>query len=667
MSWPPERQAPPWQTARRMPEFIPEACSEYFGRAVIGLLPYYRRYIPEGIRRYVSIHLPAKLKRPPALDRIEVLADYENWILQNERLGDDDRDFIRAHIASFGRKTKLSILMPVYDTPLQYLREAIDSVLCQLYPEWELCIADDASPSAEVRQVLLDYAARDSRIKVRFRDTNGGISACSNTALEMATGEWIVLMDHDDTLAEHALYLVAEVTNRDANVAIIYSDEDHIDDKGRRSSPYFKPDWDYDLCLGQNLINHLGAYRTKLARQVGGFREGLDGSQDWDFALRILDESGNAGVHHIPFVLYHWRQTTRTFSNTSLARSTDAACRAVSDHLTRTAQTAEVTPLGQSSYLKIKRTLPPQAPLVSVIIPTKDQHRLLKRCVDGIVNRTAYRSVEVVIVDNGSSERGACDFLRDVRSRAGFVVVEDNKPFNFSRLINRGVAASSGEICLLLNNDVDVINADWLDELAAHAWRPEVGAVGAKLYYADDTLQHGGVILGIGGVAGHQHRFASRKANGYSGRLKLVHSLSCVTAACLAVRRAVYDEVGGFDEEHLPVAFNDVDFCIRVREAGYKIIWTPHAELYHYESRSRGHDTTPEKAGRFAAEKKYMRSRWQKILDTDPFYNPNLSLESDFFEMAAKSRIRRPWLLHARQTGRMASPPMPATRPHDKR
>jgi glycosyltransferase involved in cell wall biosynthesis len=568
---------------------------------------------------------------------------YENWIFQNDKLGNDDRSLIRSHIASFRNRPKFSILMPVYNAPAQYLRVAIGSVLDQLYQDWELCLADDASTSAEVRKTLHEFAQKDDRITVRYRDINAGICACTNTALEMATGEWIVLMDHDDMLAEHALYLVAEVISRNPDLAIIYSDEDYIDEKGRRNGPYFKPDWDYDLFLGQNLINHLGVYRTALARQVGGFRSGFEGSQDWDLSLRVLEASPDCRVHHIPFVLYHWRQTAQTFSNTSIARAIDAARRAVSEHLARTGQAAEVIPVGQSSHLRIKRILPVQLPLVSVIVPTKDRRKLLQKCIDGLVNCTTYKPLEIVIVDNGSSEPDAIDFLSELRTRADFVIVEDNSSFNFSRLVNRGVTASCGEICVLLNNDVGMINADWLDELVSHALRPEVGAVGAKLFYSDDTLQHGGVILGIGGVAGHQHRYVARGSYGYFGRLKLTHGLSCVTAACLATRRAVYDAVGGFNEKHLAVAYNDVDFCIRVREAGFKIIWTPHAELYHYESLSRGYETTPGKVSRFAAEKKYMRTKWGEVLDNDPFYNANLSLNSESNEFAVTSRVRKPW------------------------
>jgi O-antigen biosynthesis protein len=643
------------RTARWILGPVSQASAVHLGKVLLRLLPYYHRYLPESWRIFVFACLPSRLKRQIARVRSNAIMGYQDWILQNDKLDDGDRSLIRTHLASFRSRPKFSILMPIYNAPAQYLREAIDSVLDQLYQQWELCIVDDASTSAEIRKILREYSKIDHRISVRYRDINGGISACTNTALEMATGEWIVLMDHDDMLAEHALYLVAEVISRNPNLAIIYSDEDYIDEKGRRNSPYFKPDWDYDLFLGQNLINHLSVYRTVLTRQVGGFRRGFEGSQDWDLSLRVLEASSNYRVHHIPFVLYHWRQTSQTFSNASIARAIDAARRAVSDHLARTSQAAEVIPVGRSSHLRIKRILPTPLPLVSVIVPTKDRRDLTQKCIDGLVNRTNYKPLEIIIVDNGSSEPGAIDFLSDLRTRPAFVVIEDTSSFNFSRLVNRGVAASCGEICVLLNNDIDVINTDWLDELVSHALRPDVGAVGAKLYYSDDTLQHGGVILGIGGVAGHQHRYAGRGSYGYFNRLKLTHGLSCVTAACLATRRAVYDAVGGFDEKHLAIAYNDVDFCIRVREAGFKIIWTPHAELYHYESASRGYETTPGKISRFAAEKKHMRDQWGEVLDSDPFYNPNLSLNSESNEFAARSRVRKPWRAYASSANGTAS------------
>jgi O-antigen biosynthesis protein len=615
--------------------------------ALLALRPYYRGYLPMSWRKFLFAHLPAGLRRQLLQVRSRIITSYENWILQNDVLGDDDRRLIGTHIASFWSKPRFSILMPIRGASGRFLQEAIDSIRGQLYEQWELCVVGDASSSPEVRRALHRYAESDDRIRVHYRDVNGGISTSITTALEMATGEWVVLMGHDDTLAQHALYLVAEAINRDPRLAIIYSDVDHIDEEGRRSNPYFKPDWDYDLFLGQNLINRLGAYRTDLARRVGGFREGLEGSQDWDFAFRVIDANPGAIVHHIPFVLYHWRQTSGTLSNTLVTGATDTAQRAVNDHLTRSGEAAVAVSFPQSSYLRIRRTLPTQSPLVSVVIPTKDRCDLLRTCVDGLVNRTNYKPLEIVIVDNGSSTADALEFLGELRIRPNFVIVEDSGSFNFSRLVNRGVAASSGDICVLLNNDIDIINDDWLVELTSHALRPEVGAVGAKLYYADGRLQHGGVILGIAGGAGHQHRYCGRESHGYFGRLKLTHNLSCVTAACLATRRSVYNEVGGFEEKHLTVAYNDVDFCIRIREAGYKIIWTPHAELYHYECVSRGFDTTPEKMTRAAAELKYMRTKWSRILDNDPFHNPNLSLDSESVELAEKPRVQKPWLVSA--------------------
>lgn len=570
--------------------------------------------------------------------------DYNEWIEKNDTLNDKDRSLIRRHIGFFEVTPKFSVLMPVYNIKSEYLRQAIDSVIGQLYDNWELCIADDASTSPEVHNILREYEKKDYRIKLSFRPENGGISACTNTALEMATGDWIILMDHDDLLSEHALYMVTDIINNIPDAAIIYSDEDKIDSDGQRSAPYFKPDWDYDLFLGQNFINHLGAYRIDLARKVNGFREGFEGSQDWDFALRAVETIRESEIHHIPFILYHWRQTDASFSNVSLELARDAAERLVNEHFERTGQRARANPQDHSSYQLIKRELPIKRPLVSIIIPTKDHSELLKTCVDGVVNRTDYKPIEIVIVDNGSSEPEALEYLKYIRSNNSVRIIRDSDSFNFSRLINNGVANSSGEVCVLLNNDTEIINSGWLDEMVSHSIRPEVGVVGAKLYYPDNTIQHGGVITGVGYVAGHAHRGAKREYPGYFHRLLLTHNLSCVTAACLAVRREIFDEIGGFNEKDLTVAYNDVDFCLRIRQAGYKIIWTPHAELYHHESKSRGYDTEPEKLNRSNDEKSYMRDQWGPILDNDPFYNPNLSLDSESIEIALNTRANKPWL-----------------------
>lgn len=514
-------------------------------------------------------------------------AAYGRWIAEFDSLSNEDRSMIVRHIDDLSLRPKFSILMPVYNTSHDVLRAALDSVLGQFYPDWELCIADDASPDPEIRAILEEFRARDSRVRPIYRNENGGIAASTNTALAEASGDWVALMDHDDVLAPHALYMVAERLNRCPDATIVYSDEDHIDQFGTRSNPYFKPNFNYDLLLGQNLFNHLTVYRADLAKSVGGFREGFDGSQDWDFALRALDAAPEGSVEHIPFVLYHWRQTGQNFSAKSLSRAVATAERAVNEHLARRGLEAVAVPTGHSSHLRVKWPLPTPRPLVSIVIPTKDRAGLLRTCVDGLLRRTDYAPMEIVIVDNGTTEQDAVQLLETLRQSPNITILNVPEPFNFSRLINLGVANSRGEVVLLLNNDVDVIHPDWLEELVSHATRPDVGAVGAKLYFDNDTVQHGGVVLGLNGVAGHAFTLSPRDCGGYVNRLQLTHELSCVTAACLAIRREVFDKVGGFDEEHLAVSFNDVDFCIRVREAGYRIIWTPGAELYHYESISR--------------------------------------------------------------------------------
>ena len=568
--------------------------------------------------------------------------DYEEWIALNDTIIDSDRELIQMRITAMAERPIFSIVMPVYETRIEHLREAIDSVTAQLYPNWELCIADDASPSPEVRTTLEAYAAADERIKVTYRASNGGIAACSNSALDLATGPWVVLMDHDDVLAIHALYMVAERLARHPDSAIVYSDEDHIDDDSLRSTPYFKPDWNPELLLGQNFINHLGAYRTDLVKQAGGFRIGLEGSQDWDLALRVLALAPAAAVQHIPFVLYHWRQTATAFSHKSLTRARESGARAVGEHVTATDTEAIVRPDTLSPYLLTTPVLrDDQSPLVSVVIPTRDQLSLLRTCLDGVLGRTDYPHIEVVVVDNGSTNAETLEFLDDLQRSPRIQVIRQPGAFNFSRLINAGVAAASGSICLLLNNDINVIEDQWLRAMVAYARRHDVGAVGAKLLYADGAIQHAGVIVGIGGVAGHGHVRYPRDSAGYFGHLRLTREVSAVTAACLAVRRDVFLSVRGFDETNLAIAFNDVDFCLRLRAHGYRNIWTPAAELFHLESASRGYEDNAQKRARFNREADYMRTAWRQSLE-DPFYNPNLGLAHSY-QIATHSRVEKPW------------------------
>ncbi len=613
-------------------------------RAAVGDVRGALRVFERTIRRAIKGKREKPGDRPERLSPFDA-GDYARWIARNDTLSGLDRALIRGHIASFRQKPKVSIVMTIDRADAAHLGEAVASVRGQLYEDWELCIVGDAAVAAAMRTTLEQLAGEDARIRPVFGQANSSVAACRNAALATASGDWIVPMGHDDMLSEHALYLVAAAIESDSDLAIVYSDEDRIDKGGLRSLPFFKPDWDPDLFLGQNLIGQLGACRSDLVRRSGGLREDFEGAEDRDLALRMLDSTPGAKVHHIPFVLYHRRRTDDALHPTAPSGAAAAAQRAVNEHFTRTGEDAAAIPTGHLDHLRIRRGLPAERPLVSIVIPTKNQCALLRTCFDGLLNRTGYAPIEIVVVDNGSDADDARAFLADIRRRPNVKVVEDARRFNFSRLVNLGVAASSGEICVLLNNDVDVINTDWLDELVSHVIRPEVGAVGAMLYYADDTVQHGGVILGINGVAGHEHKHAPRGSHGYFGRLGLAHQLSCVTGACIAIRREVYDALGGFNERDLTVGLNDVDFCVRLRLAGYRIIWTPHAELYHYESISRGRATaTAEGSARHAAEVAYVRRQWGPVLDGDPYYNPNFTLDSLAFGLDAATRVRKPWL-----------------------
>jgi GT2 family glycosyltransferase len=482
--------------------------------------------------------------------------------------------------------------------------------------------------------MLDELAADDSRIKVRHRETNGGIVVASNDALEMANGEWIVGVDHDDRLAEQALYQLARAINRHPEAAILYSDHDHLTADGARDNPYFKPDWNYELALGQNFVNHLSAFRSRDVLEAGGYRAGFDGSQDWDLLLRLVENTAPENIIHISRVLYHWRHAGGNFSQAQAERARLAGRRAVEEHLLRTGQQAEVIPGATGAgHLNVRWKLPEAPPLVSIIIPTRDRLDLLRQCVDGVLQRTDYPQLEIIIVDNGSVEAGTHAWYRSLEGDERIRIMDEQGEFNFSRLCNRGVDAARGEVYVLLNNDTEVISAGWLSAMVAHALRPGVGAVGAKLYYPDGTIQHGGVVLGIGGVAGHVHQYLPANADGYQGRARLTQRMSAVTAACLAGRKEIYQQVGGMDEVNLKVAFNDIDLCLKLVSQGHAVIWTPEAELYHHESASRGADRELEKALRFSEEVAWMIWQWEKELVADAAYNRNLSLRSPGFRL----------------------------------
>ncbi|HVU23533.1 MAG TPA: glycosyltransferase family 2 protein, partial [Opitutus sp.] len=579
---------------------------------------------------------------PEALRR-----DYATWVRRFDTLSAQEEVALRLRVDHLppARQPLISVLMPTFNTDVRWLQRAIESVRAQLYPHWELCIADDASTAPQVRNILEDFARRDERIKLTFRDENGHISAASNSALALATGDFTALLDHDDELPPNALAEVALALAAEPDLEFLYSDEDKIDELGQRFAPYFKPDWNPDLLLGQNYTCHLSVFRTARLRAIGGFRAGYEGSQDWDLTLRATEGLDPARIRHLPRVLYHWRAIAGSTALTIGEKSRYpflAAKKALADHLARTGENAELVSVA-GQHWRMRRALPAPPPKVSVIILTRNGESLLRLCLGSILAKTTYPDYEIIVVNNGSDEPGALAYFDELRAM-GVRILDSDLPFNFSALNNLAVREARGSVLAFLNNDLEVISPDWLEEMVSHAIRPDIGCVGAMLYYPDDTVQHAGAVLGLtgpagkDGVAGHAFKGFPRGHEGQRNRLKLVQNYSAVTAACLVIRRELFDAVGGFNERELAVAFNDIDFCLRVRALGHRNLWTPFAELYHRESASRGPEDTAEKQQRFQAEIAYMRAQWAPLLDRDPAYNPNLSLQHEDFSLAFPPR-----------------------------
>lgn len=565
---------------------------------------------------------------------------YKQWVRLYDVLNNDDRQMILDHIAKLEHKPCISALMPTGNLSERWLRDAIESVRAQLYPNWELCIAEDATSTANIHAVLEEYTNLDARIR-KVCWENSHISAAFNSALEIASGEFVALLDCHDELSQHALYLVAVAVNEKPQVDLIYSDEDKIDEKGCRCDPYFKPDWDPDLFVAQNVVSHLSVYRTSVVRDVGGFR---DGYEAWDMTLRVSERIPAANIHHIPHVLYHWRIMPGPPS-IEVEEKGDVmhiGAATIGDYLARSGRGGKAIPI-MGGCFQIKDQVPVPAPLVSIIIPTYNGLNLLSRCIDSIQEKTSYPNYEILVVDNRSDDNQTLEYLDSLGKEGVAQVLKYNFPFNYSAINNFAARAAKGEFLCLMNNDIEVISEDWLEEMVSQAARPGIGAVGAMLYYPDNTIQHAGVLVGMGGVAGHLYAGSLRGTQGYKYRACLAQNLSAVTAACLVVRARVYWEVGGLDEKNLAVAFNDVDFCLRVQESGYRNLWTPFAEFYHHESASRGLDGHGEKLVRFQGEIAYMRSRWGHVFGNDPAYNPNLTLDYAYPLPSFPPRVEKPW------------------------
>jgi GT2 family glycosyltransferase len=545
--------------------------------------------------------------------------EYQKW-LATRRPSSDDLATAREQSRSFAYRPLISIITPVFNTPAAWLGEAIDSVLEQAYENWELLLIDDGSSLPETTQLLLQAANRDPRIVLVRRQSTGGISAASNSGLEHAQGEWISLLDHDDILEPDALFEVVQYLQNNPEIDLVFSDEDKITDEGF-GAPLFKPDWSPDFLLSYNYLCHFTTVRRAFVEKAGRFRPEFDGAQDYDLFLRVTELTTR--IHHIPRILYHWRRSESSTSDNIRRKpqALEAGRRAIEDHLQRCGERGHVTVDWQTHAYWVKRDLR-ETRRVSIIIATRDRIDLLSRCINSITSKTSYPNYEIIVVDNESKSDEAREYFRNFEHR----LLHFHGPFNFSALNNLAVEQTHAPWLLFLNNDVEVIDSEWLTVMAEHVQRPAVGAVGARLLYPNDTVQHAGVVLGVGGIAEHAFRHFPADAPGVARQLQVTRNYSSVTGACLMTRREVFEEVGGFDEERLPVTFNDVDLCLKMRRAGYLIVYTPFAKLYHHESASRRRSIE-------ALETDVIRERWPEYLERDPYYNPNLSRERADFSL----------------------------------
>lgn len=546
-----------------------------------------------------------------ALDDIQ----YRRWIAAHELTS---ADLARQRTTKLSRQPLISIVVPAYNTPERFFNELVESVRSQTYRNWELCIANGGESE-------LTCGGNDERIRLRQLNTNRGIAGNTNAALAMATGDYVAFLDHDDVLAPFALFAVAEAINRHPDADFFYSDEDKLDEAGRRVDPCFKPGWSPELLLHHNYVCHLVVMKRSLLDQLGGIRSGFDGAQDYDLVLRATESARR--VVHIPQVLYHWRlHPQSTAQNTSSKQYlVDAGRRALEEHLQRSGTNARVVLAEQPGEYRVTYQLARQ-PLVSVLIPNRDQPEMLGRCIESLA-QSSYANYEIVILENGSQQEDTFAYYRQLERTGPVRVLTWSRPFNFSAINNYGATHARGDVLLFLNNDVEAIHPDWLEAMVTHAVRPEIGAVGAKLLFADGSIQHAGVVLGMGGVAGHVHSRFPRESAGYLGRLRHVQEVAAVTGACLMTRREVFERVGGFDERFV-LAYNDVDYGMNVRELGLRVLWTPEAELYHLESKTRGYEDDPVKQERFRREFELFRGKWAKALEAgDPYFNPNFRLD----------------------------------------
>ena len=564
-------------------------------------------------------------------------ADYAAWCARYEPAAGTD---FSGRLGALAQRPRISVLLPVHNPPVPFLAEAIASVRAQAYPDWELCIVDDASTEPAVRECLEREAEGEPRVRVRRREVNGGIAQATNDALAMAEGEYCALLDHDDTLAPDALLCMAEAIAESPHATLFFSDEDKLDAAGQRTMPFFKPAWDGEWIRTTNCVLHLMVVRTDTLRALGGFAPGIDGAQDWDLVLRVAESAGRERIRHLPYVLYHWRELPGSTAAAAFEKPAlvTAQRQVIVESLRRRGEAGAPT-LGTAGW-RIEYAAPDPPPLVSIVIPTRDRVELLRACIDSIRGRTVYRPYEIVLIDNDSRDPQARAYLEHLTRAGEARVVTYPEPFNYAAQCNLGVREARGTMIALLNNDIEVSTPDWLGELVSLAARPGAGLAGATLFYPDGTLQHAGVILGLNGVGDRPWIGTQRGFAGPYGRARAVREVSAMITACAVVSRERYLEVGGMNEM-LAVSCNDLDLCLRLARAGYHHLLTPHAELIHHESASRGYIDDPANAMLSHAEEARFAALWQQELAADPLYNPNLALKGKAYELAWPPRTRR--------------------------
>lgn len=521
---------------------------------------------------------------------------------------------------------KISVVVPAYETPQNFLGQMLDSLLVQTYENWELCIANGSPEDQTMETVLKTYSQKDSRIRYENLSGNLGIAENTNAAFAMATGDFVGLLDHDDLLAPDALYYIAKEIERQPQVDLIYTDEDKVTtDLSEHFQPHLKPDFSEDLFRSNNYICHFCVVRKSIVEQVGGFRKEFDGAQDYDFILRCTEAA--RVIRHVPEILYHWRTHKESTADNPASKmyAFDAGKRAIEGHLKRVEEQGIVSHTKDLGFYQVEYPLKSQD-LISIIIPNKDEKESLEKCLESIRRKSTYQNYEIIIVENNSTGEEIFQYYDELKEHEKIKIVTWEKEFNYSAINNFGVTYAKGDYILFLNNDVEIIAPDWLERMLGNCQRNHVGAVGAKLYYPDNTIQHAGCVIGMGGIAGAMFVGMNRNRTGYLHKASIQQNLSAVTAACMMITREAFEKVGGFSEE-LAVAFNDMDLCLKIQQQGYLIVYDPHVELYHYESKSRGPEDSEEKIIRFQGEIEYMRTHWITILkEGDPYYNKNLSL-----------------------------------------